>query len=136
MPLLNHAVDLIFNHVVDKDVPPIDPADERLSRILSALADPSRRRIIELLREAGELRVTEIADAFSMSLNGVSKHLKVLERAHVVSRRVDGREHWFEVNWRELELPYTWLHFYSHFWSRRLDALIEYVQTNRGEDND
>lgn len=122
--------------MVDKLEPPINPADERLSRVLAALADPSRRRVIELLREAGELRVTEIADAFSMSLNGVSKHLKVLERARVVKRRIDGREHWFEVNWTEFELPYTWLHFYSHFWSRRLDALIENVQTNRGENND
>jgi DNA-binding transcriptional ArsR family regulator len=74
----------------------------------------------ELLREAGELKVGDIAAAFSMSLNGVSKHLKVLEKAGFIERRVDGREHWIRVSWASLQQPYEWLHFYHHFWSGRL----------------
>jgi DNA-binding transcriptional ArsR family regulator len=102
--------------------------DERLSRIFQALADPSRRQIIELLREAGELKVGDIAEAFSMSLNGVSKHLKTLERSGLIARRIDGREHWIRVEWSALQQPYEWLHFYRHFWGQRLDALVDYVK--------
>ena len=66
-------------------------ADERLSAAFHALSDPSRRSIIELLRNADELRVTDIARTFTMSLNAVSKHLKVLEEAHLVVTERDGR---------------------------------------------
>ncbi len=124
--MLNHSVELIFNLVVDDK----QAREERLSLIFQALTDPSRRKIIELLREAGELKVGDIAQAFAMSLNGVSKHLKVLERAGLVHRRVDGREHWLRVNWESLQLPYEWLHFYRHFWGGRLDALVDYVKNN------
>ena len=106
--------------------------EEALSATFRALADPSRRQVISLLREAGELRVGDMADAFSMSLNGVSKHVKVLEKVGLVSRRVDGREHWVSVRWEALQQPYEWLHFYHHFWSARLNALVDYVQT-KGE---
>ena len=106
--------------------------EEQLNQVFFALADPSRRQIVALLREAEELKVTDIAEAFSMSLNGVSKHLKVLERAGIVTRRIDGREHWLSVQWDTLQAPYEWLHFYQHFWAGRIDALVDYV-TRRGE---
>jgi len=105
--------------------------EEQLSRIFRVLADPSRRRILELLRESDELRVSDIAEAFSMSLNGVSKHLKVLESAGLVTRRVVGREHYLSVDWSALQQPYEWLHFYHHFWSARLDALVDYSSQNK-----
>ena len=107
--------------------------DEALSAAFRALSDPSRRRIIELLREAGELRVSDIADAFAMSLNGVSKHLKVLEKAGLIRRRVEGRTHWLRVDWPALQRPYEWLHFYRHFWGGRLDALVDYVSNDKKE---
>ena len=50
---------------------------DNISKVFHALADPSRRKIIELLREADSMRVSELSDTFEMSLNGVSKHLKV-----------------------------------------------------------
>lgn len=105
--------------------------EEALSRIFKVLADPSRRRILELLREAEELRVSDLAEAFSMSLNGVSKHVKVLEAAGLVTRRVDGREHFLRVDWSALQQPYEWLHFYHHFWSARLDALVDYTSQSK-----
>ena len=104
-----------------------DP-DPELGRVFHSLADPSRRRIIGLLREAGELKVGDLAEAFDMSLNGVSKHLKVLERAGLIVRRIDGREHWIRVEWQALQSAYEWLHAYHHFWSERLDALVDYVK--------
>lgn len=83
--------------------------------------------MIELLREAGELTVGEIAKTFDMSLNGVSKHLKVLERSHLITRRIDGRTHYIRVDWQSLQRPYEWLHFYHHYWSGRIDKLVDYV---------
>ena len=108
---------------------PSKAKEEQLSAIFQALCDPSRRKIIDLLREAGALKVTDIAEVFSMSLNGVSKHLKVLERAKLIEREVRGREHWIRVNWSSLQQPYEWLHFYQHFWASRLDALVDYAKT-------
>ena len=103
-----------------------------LDAVFGALSDPSRRRIVELLRVSGELKVGDIAQTFKMSLNGVSKHLKVLEAAGLVSRRIDGRVHWLSVEWPALQQPYEWLHFYQHYWTGRLDALVDYVK-NRGK---
>lgn len=99
-----------------------DPEPE-LSAAFRALADPSRRRILGLLREAGELRVSDIATAFDMSLNGVSKHLKALERAGLLKRRVEGRTHYLSADWEALRRPFEWLDFHRQFWAGRLDAL-------------
>lgn len=95
------------------------------------MADPSRRRILALLRESNELRVGDIANAFDMSLNGVSKHLKVLEAVELVQRRVEGRVHYLSVNWTALQPAYEFLHFYHHFWNERLDGLIDYAATKQ-----
>jgi DNA-binding transcriptional ArsR family regulator len=103
--------------------------EQRLSRVFHALADPARRRIIALLRESGELPVGVVAEAFSMTLNGVSKHVKVLERAGVVRRRIEGRVHWMSVDWNALQVAYEFLHAHHHFWSTRLDALVDYART-------
>jgi DNA-binding transcriptional ArsR family regulator len=105
--------------------------EHTLDRVFHCLADPSRRRIIALLREAGQLKVGDIAQAFSMTLNGVSKHLKVLEEAGLVLRRVEGREHWISVSWQALQPAYEFLHHHHHFWSQRLDALVDYVDPGK-----
>jgi DNA-binding transcriptional ArsR family regulator len=96
--------------------------------VFHALADPARRKIIALLRESGELPVGVVAEAFAMTLNGVSKHVKVLERAGVVRRRIEGRMHWISVDWSALQAAYEFLHAHHHFWSTRLDALVDYTR--------
>lgn len=68
------------------------------------------------------------------ALAGVSEHLKVLEAAGLLARRVDGRTHWLSLRWRALQAAYEWLHYYQHCWSERLDALVDYV--NEKERND
>lgn len=108
--------------------------DARLDRIFAALASPPRRRIVELLRESGELKVTDVARVFAMSLNGVSKHIKVLERAGLVVRRTTGREHWLHVDWTALQAAYEWLHFHRHFWNARLDRLAEHLREDSVEE--
>jgi len=103
--------------------------ERELDRVFHCLSDPARRKILALLREAGELKVGDVGKAFSMTQNGVSKHLKVLEEAGLVNRRIDGRVHWISVRWSTLQPAYAWLHFHHHFWSERLDALVDYTKT-------
>lgn len=107
--------------------------EARVDRVFAALADPTRREIIALLREAEELRVGDIAKVFDMSLNGVSKHLKVLERAGLITRRVEGTTHWLSAHWKGLQPAYEYLHHHQHFWSERVDALVDYVTKEKRE---
>ena len=105
--------------------------EERLSRVFHCLADPARRKIITLLRESGELQVGVVGQAFAMTQNGVSKHVKVLEGAGLVRRRIEGRVHWISVDWSALQIAYEFLHAHHHFWSTRLDALVDYTRRQR-----
>jgi DNA-binding transcriptional ArsR family regulator len=105
--------------------------EANLDAVFHALADPARRKILALLREAGELKVSDVGQAFAMTQNGVSKHVKVLEGAGLVARRIDGRAHWISVRWSALQPAYAYLHFHQHFWSERLDALVDYVRAER-----
>lgn len=84
-----------------------------------------------MLREAGRLRVGDIGAAFSISLNAVSKHLKVLEAAGLIEREVSGREHWIAVNWSGLAAPHQWLDAHRRFWSERLDALAALLESRK-----
>jgi DNA-binding transcriptional ArsR family regulator len=89
---------------------------------MTALADPTRRAIIQRLRK-GETRVTELAAPFAMSLNAVSKHIRMLERARLVRRRKVGREHFLSINPKPLDDAAAWIEAQRVFWSERLDAL-------------
>ena len=93
-----------------------------LDRTMLALSDPTRRSIIARL-EQGETRVTELAAPFDMSLNAVSKHIKVLERADLVIRRKAGREHFLSFNPAPLDEASRWIDEKRRFWADRLDAL-------------
>jgi DNA-binding transcriptional ArsR family regulator len=97
-------------------------AAHTLDAAFGALADPSRRAIIADLRH-GERRVTELARPFPVSLNAVSKHVKVLERAGLVRRRVLGRDHYISLAAQPLRYASSWLDHYRAFWEPRLDAL-------------
>lgn len=97
-------------------------AHANLDHTLMALADPTRRAILQRL-SAGETRVTDIARPFAMSLNSVSKHIRVLERAQLVRRRRAGREHLLSFNPKPLDEAATWIAAQRAFWAARLDAL-------------
>jgi DNA-binding transcriptional ArsR family regulator len=105
--------------------------EERLDRTFAALADPTRRAILARLA-AGEASVTELATPFDISLPAVSKHLKVLERAGLISR---GRER----QWRPARLDAgpieevaAWADRYRRFWDERYDRLDEYLGELQG----
>jgi len=95
----------------------------QLNRIYAAIADPTRRAILAVLA-GGEVNVGSLAGRFPISFNGgVSKHVKVLERAGLVRRRVRGREHWLRLRPEPLREATRWLEHYREFWGARLDAL-------------
>src|SRR5581483_311732 len=97
-------------------------ADSLLDHVYGALADPTRRAILAALAR-GEMQVGALAERFPISFNGVSKHVKVLERAGLVSRRVVGREHWLSAEPAPLLSAAQWIDHYRAFWTARLDAL-------------
>ena len=93
-----------------------------LDDTLIALADDTRRRILRRLA-SGEARVTEVAAPFDMSLNSVSKHIKLLERAGLVRRRVAGRDHFLALEPQPFDELTKWMQETRAFWSSRLDDL-------------
>jgi DNA-binding transcriptional ArsR family regulator len=94
----------------------------RLDAVFAALADPTRRAIIERLSRS-EARVTEVAEPFPMSLNAVSKHIRVLEASGVVERHRKGRDHFLSINTRSLDEVDGWIMRMRHYWEERLDAM-------------
>ena len=96
--------------------------EPHLDRTLTALADPTRRAILQRLSR-GEARVTELARPCAISLNTVSKHIRVLERARLVHRRRAGREHLLSFDPAPLDEAAAWIEAQRAFWSERLDAL-------------
>ena len=110
-------------------------AQDRLSSTLFALADPTRRCILARLA-TGDATVTELAEPYDMSLAAVSKHLKVLETAGLISR---GRE----AQWRPCHLEAApladiseWVEGYRRFWDRSLDHLADYLKTMKKPGSD
>ena len=106
---------------------------DRLDATFAALADPTRRAILARLA-SGEASVTELAEPFAMSQPAISKHLKVLERAGLVSRSRDAQRRPVRVETRPLAEATEWLKGYRRFWEgnfQRLDALLEEMTTTR-----
>jgi DNA-binding transcriptional ArsR family regulator len=93
-----------------------------LDDTLIALADDTRRRILKRLA-SGEARVTEVAEPFDISLNSVSKHIRLLERAGLVRRRIAGRDHFLTLDPRPFDELARWMRETREFWSSRLDDL-------------
>lgn len=93
-----------------------------LDDTLIALADETRRGILQRLA-AGEARVTDVAAPFDISLNSVSKHIRLLERAGLVQRRVAGRDHFLSLVPEPFDELTEWMQRTRAFWSHRLDAL-------------
>ncbi len=102
-------------------------AEHNLDDTLLALADGTRRAILARLSD-GDARVTTLAEPFRMSLNSVSKHIRVLERAKLVQRQVRGREHVLSLNIAPLEQAAAWLVTQQQFWGARLAALDRFLE--------
>jgi DNA-binding transcriptional ArsR family regulator len=97
-----------------------------LDTAFSALSDPTRRAIVERLAR-GPKRVTEIAEPFDISLAAVSKHIQVLERAGLVKREREGREHVLSLDARPLREVARYASRFERFWNEKLDRFEAFV---------
>ena len=113
-------------------MPPATATRDPLSATFAALADPTRRAILTSLTE-GESSVTALAEPFDMTLPAVSKHLKVLERAGLLSRDVQGRVHRCEIDTRPLDRAQRWVERVRAFWDERFDDLSDYLDELQGK---
>ena len=104
---------------------------ERLDRTFGALADPTRRAILARLAK-GEASVTELAEPFEMSLPAVSKHLKVLEHAGLISRGRERQLRPARLRAAPLKEVAAWTDRYRRFWDERYDRLDEYLDELQG----
>ncbi len=110
-------------------------SDAALTAILKASADPTRRAVMTLLAQNGPMRVTDLARHFEMSLNSVSKHIKVLEAAQLVSRRTDWREHLIELQTNRMSLIDAWFQNLQSIWAMRLERLETLIEKEDEDDH-
>jgi DNA-binding transcriptional ArsR family regulator len=101
----------------------VEQENDPLDDVLKAAADPTRRAILTLVAQNGPTRVTEIAERFSQSLNAISRHIMVLERAGLVTRRTVWRAHYIEANPAPLAGVEGWIGGLRSAWALRLEAL-------------
>ena len=111
----------MFYHMVER-------VQSGLDATYAALADPTRRAILDRLRSGGAARVTEVARQFPVSLTAVSKHIRVLEGAGLVHREIRGREHLLSLDAAPLAAAGSWIAGYEAFWQARADALAKHVR--------
>jgi DNA-binding transcriptional ArsR family regulator len=100
----------------------VEHQPERLSSIFKALSDTTRREMLARLSQE-PLTISALAEPFDMSLAAASKHIRVLENAGLISRRIAGRVHVCSLDAQALRAADDWLRTYERFWTERLDAL-------------
>lgn len=108
--------------------------EESLSIMLKAVSDATRRSLLSQLCQQGPSRVTDLANYYEMSLNAISKHIKVLEKAGLVTRSNQGRSHWIEADLHRTSLMEQWLASLKSIGALRLDKLDELL--NKGDKHD
>lgn len=111
----------------------VEYTNTELNGIFGALADPTRRAILERLR-GGRATVSELADPFDMTVQGISKHLKRLEAAGLIRQEKEGREVWCELVPDPMLSASSWLDEQRTFWERRLDRLEDVLRQSTADD--
>src|SRR5262245_65703109 len=107
-----------------------------LDATFGALADPTRRAILARLAESPDVSVSELARPFAISLPAVSRHLRVLEGAGLLSRTREGRVHHCRLDARAMRPAADWIAHYRKFWEERLEALGRYLEETRHEEEE
>ena len=107
-------------------------ADDRLDAVFHALGDRTRRALLARLAKRPAM-ITELADPFAMSLPAVSRHIRVLEHAGLVTRSVEGRMHRCSLNPGPFKTVEGWLTHYRKFWEENLSALAQYVESGQDQ---
>ena len=108
------------------DVTAAPPRGPDLDEVFAALADPTRRGIVERLAR-GEATVGELAEPYAISAPAISRHLRVLERAGLLERRVEGRVHHCRLRTQPLATAQDWMAVYRGFWEGQFDRLAAFL---------
>jgi DNA-binding transcriptional ArsR family regulator len=104
---------------------------DHLADVFTAISHPSRRAIIRRLAKSGPARFTDVAGQFDVTLNAITKHLKLLERAGLIKRQKQGREVLISFQSEPLREVADWVHEYERFWNERLDQFEQFFKTKR-----
>jgi DNA-binding transcriptional ArsR family regulator len=104
----------------------IDAINDTLSAVFSALSDPTRRAMLERLSQ-GEASVNELAAPFKMSLPAVSKHIKVLQKAGLLTKTINAQQRPCKIDGTQLKQAVDWIDQYKQLWEGRLDRLDAYL---------
>ena len=105
----------------------VEQQSAQLDAVFHALSDPTRRAILQRLAE-GESSIGELASPFHMTFAGASKHIRALEKAGLVRRRVEGRTHLCRLEPKRLAEAHDWIGFYERYWTMRLDDLEQVLR--------
>lgn len=105
-------------------------ADDKLDAVFHALGDRTRRELLARLKKRPAL-ITELASPFAMSLPAVSRHIRVLESAGLVTRTIQGRMHRCSINATPLKSAEAWLNHYRSFWEGNLASLAHYIDNSK-----
>ncbi len=109
--------------------------DKLLTEVLKAMSDATRRSLLTQLSQQGASRVTDLADYYDMSLNAISKHIKVLEKAGLVTRKTIGRTHLIEADLKKIGVAESWFKELKSIWELRLEKLDELMKTGEYKDD-
>ena len=110
--------------------------DEHLSKILKAMSDSTRRKLLTQLSQQGPSRVTDLSKQYDISLNAISKHIKVLEKVGLVSRQKIGKTHWIGADLKLISVVENWFQQLKSIWELRLNKLNHIMtKKNSGENN-
>lgn len=96
---------------------------ESLDKVFMALADKTRREMVHRLAQTNQLTINELTKGLDMSLAAASKHIKVLEKAKLINRRVEGRVHNISLAPERFGVALDWISIYRNFWQSRIDLL-------------
>lgn len=107
-----------------------------LDRVFHALGDGTRRRIVALLAARGACSATEIRAPFDVAQPTISKHLKVLEKAGLVAREIDGRTHRFRLDTGPMDEAGQWIERHRRFWEATLEGLDEFIQAQEAAERE
>jgi DNA-binding transcriptional ArsR family regulator len=108
----------------------VKQSSDKLDLVFSALSDSTRRAILEKLSR-GESSVSELAEPHDMSLPAISKHLRILEEAGLITREVDGRVHRLTLESKPMKDALAWLERYRRFWDAKFNALDNYLTSSK-----
>lgn len=108
--------------------------EKELTDLFKCVSDETRRSLLVKLCQEGPCRVTELASHYEMSLNAISKHLKVLEKCSLITRSTEGRTHWLKANLSEVQKIETWVDSLRSVWEMRLDSLANLIESENEDE--